>query len=206
MVLRSLVLRYTPWVSRSEHSLEANSPLARVVPRGLGQLYLLAEHEGSKGPLPRSTVASATHVLSYVDRSQWSQDPRCARVGPGHAQDGVGLQPPEGILDSSWQGSFFPVPAGTIPSRILWNRCCFPLTSDLKILDMLGHQWRGESSGVLGTLHQVHTMRLVQTGINPSYWKVRVPLSRSLMAKDTPGFFGRKVAFQSPVIPRSWVC
>jgi hypothetical protein len=49
-------------------------------------------------------------------------------------------------------------------------------------------------------------MRLVQTGINPSYWKVRVPLSLSLMAKDTPGFFGRKVAFHSPEIPRSWVC
>ena len=49
------------------------------------------------------------------------------------------------------RGSFVPVPAGTRPSRILWNRCCVPLTSDLKILGVVGRLQHGESSGDLGT-------------------------------------------------------
>ena len=53
------------------------------------------------------------------------------------------------------QVSFVPVPAGTRPSGFFWNRCCIPLTSDLKILDVLGCQQHGESCRDLGTLCRV---------------------------------------------------
>jgi hypothetical protein len=35
-------------------------------------------------------------------------------------------------------GSCVPAPAGTGPSWLFWNRCCFSLTSDPKILGLLG--------------------------------------------------------------------
>ena len=42
----------------------------REVVQGSGsQLCLLAEDEGLKGPCPRNSVASATHMLSSIDRS-----------------------------------------------------------------------------------------------------------------------------------------
>jgi hypothetical protein len=44
------------------------------------------------------------------------------------------------------------VPAGTSRSQFFWNRCCVPLTSDSRILGMLGHLWCGESSGDRGTI------------------------------------------------------
>jgi hypothetical protein len=47
---------------------------------------------------------------------------------------------------------FVPVPAGTRPSGIFWNRCCIPLTSDPKNLVVLVFAWHGESTGDLGTL------------------------------------------------------
>jgi hypothetical protein len=57
------------------------------------QLCLLAEDEGLKGSCPRSSVASAAHVLFCVEWSQWSQDPVCARACWVHSQDGKGLVP-----------------------------------------------------------------------------------------------------------------
>ena len=58
-------------------------------------------------------------------------------------------------VDANWkepqllvgQVSCVPVLAGTSPSQLFWNRCCVPLTSDPKILGVLGHLWGGESSG-----------------------------------------------------------
>ena len=35
------------------------------------------------------------------------------------------------------------------------KKCCVPLTSDPKILGVLGNLWGGESSGDLGIVHQV---------------------------------------------------
>lgn len=55
------------------------------------QIHLLAEDEGSKGPCPRSSVASATHMLFCIDWYQWSQDPGCARACRVSTQDGAGL-------------------------------------------------------------------------------------------------------------------
>jgi hypothetical protein len=48
------------------------------------------------------------------------------------------------------QGSLVLAPAVTGPSQLVWNRCCVPLTSDPKILYMLGHLQHGESSGDRG--------------------------------------------------------
>ena len=53
------------------------------------------------------------------------------------------------------QGSCVFTPTVTRPSQMVWNRCCVPLTSDPKILGMLGHLRHGESSGNLGTIPQV---------------------------------------------------
>ena len=44
------------------------------------QLCLLAEDEGLKGPCPRSSVASAAHVLFCINWFQWSQNSGCARA------------------------------------------------------------------------------------------------------------------------------
>jgi hypothetical protein len=49
--------------------------------------------------------------------------------------------------------SCVPVPAGPSPSGLFWNRCCIPLTSDPKILGVLGYLLLGEPSGDLGTVH-----------------------------------------------------
>ena len=48
------------------------------------------------------------------------------------------------------QGSCALASAVTDPSRLVWNRCCVPLTSDPKILGMLGCLGNGESFGTLG--------------------------------------------------------
>jgi hypothetical protein len=55
------------------------------------------------------------------------------------------------------QVSCVPVPADTSPSGLFWNRYCIPLTSDPKILGVLGHLWHAESSEDLGTIHRVCT-------------------------------------------------
>ena len=44
------------------------------------QCCLLSEDEGPKGPSPRSSVASAAHVIFCIDGSQCSQDSGCARA------------------------------------------------------------------------------------------------------------------------------
>jgi hypothetical protein len=57
--------------------------------------------------------------------------------------------------------------AVTGPSRLFWNRCCIPLTSDPKILGMLGCLRHRESSGDCGIICRVHTQggpELVQIG------------------------------------------
>jgi hypothetical protein len=50
------------------------------------------------------------------------------------------------------QGSCVLASAGTGFSGLLWNRCCVPLTSDPKILGVLGHLLHGVSSGDRGTI------------------------------------------------------
>ena len=52
------------------------------------------------------------------------------------------------------QGSCVLAPAVTDPSRLVWDRCV-QLTSNAKILGMLGHLRHGESSQYCGTVHQV---------------------------------------------------
>jgi hypothetical protein len=78
------------------------SPRVRALPRGKlfsdkegaqgsgSPLCLLAEDEGPKGPCLRSSVASAAHVLSCLDWSQWSQDlvfARAYHVGWSHQKE-----------------------------------------------------------------------------------------------------------------------
>ena len=46
--------------------------------------------------------------------------------------------------------SYVLAPAVTGMSQLVWNRCCVPLTSDPKILGMLGCLGNGESFGTLG--------------------------------------------------------
>ena len=53
------------------------------------------------------------------------------------------------------QGSYVLASAGTGLSWLVWNRCCVPLTSDPKILGLLGCLQCGESSGDGGTVCQV---------------------------------------------------
>ena len=144
------------------------SPSVRALPGGWhsdgmegaqgsgSQCCLLSEDEGSKGPCPRSSVASAAHVLSCVGWSQWSQDPGCARAFGVRAQDGTGWSHQKDSQPLVGWVSFVPVPAGTRPSGLFCSRCCVPLPNDLRILGVLGHLRHGESSGNLGTLHQVY--------------------------------------------------
>ena len=63
--------------------------------------------------------------------------------------------------------SCVPVPAGTDPFQLVWNRCCVLLTSDPKILGVLGCLRGGESSGDHGTVHRVQAqvgLALAPTG------------------------------------------
>ena len=55
------------------------------------------------------------------------------------------------------QGSCVPAPAGPRHSQLCWDRCCIPVTSEPKILGVLGHLGCGESSGHCGLVRQVHT-------------------------------------------------
>ena len=59
---------------------------------------------------------------------------------------------PEGTRTTGWGrgGSCVPAPVGSRHSQLCWNRCCIPLTSDPKILGMLGCLGNGESFGTLG--------------------------------------------------------
>jgi hypothetical protein len=69
------------------------------------QLCLLAEDEGPKRPCLWSSLASATHMLSWVDWSQWSQDPWYASVCWVHTQSCFRLML-TGTNPSSWLGGF----------------------------------------------------------------------------------------------------
>jgi hypothetical protein len=70
-----------PGSPRDQSTLQASSPLAGKVHRAGAQLCLLAEDEGPKGPCPRSSVATAAHVLSCED---WSlRDPGYKMAIPG---------------------------------------------------------------------------------------------------------------------------
>ena len=55
------------------------------------------------------------------------------------------------------QGSFVTEPDGKRHSGILWKKSCIPITSDPKILGVLGHLLHIKSSGDIGTLCQVLT-------------------------------------------------
>ena len=68
---------------------------------------------------------------------------------PRDGADHYELQPLVG------QVSCVPVPAGTGPSRLFWNRCCILFTSDSKILGVLGRLLCGEYSGDCGTVLRV---------------------------------------------------
>jgi hypothetical protein len=85
-----------------------------------------------------------------------------------------------GSLDSTdWKepnplaerGSCVCAPAVPRHLQFCWNRCCIPLTSDPKMLGMLGHLWGGESSGDHRNVCRFRAqsgMLLEPTGRNPS--------------------------------------
>jgi hypothetical protein len=56
---------------------------------------------------------------------------------------------------AGWVGFLCPCSCWHKTLCVFWNRCCILLTSYLKILGVLGHLQCWESSGDLGTLHQV---------------------------------------------------
>jgi hypothetical protein len=96
---------------------------------------------------------------------QWSQELACARAPvacrilwglldylPRWHRAGADLKKPQPLV--RWF-SCVPVPDGTGPSLLFWNRCCVPLTSDPMILGLIGCLWCRESSGNHGTIHWV---------------------------------------------------
>jgi hypothetical protein len=107
-------------VQKSEVPIHLLIPGVRALPGGQlssgkehaqgsgSQLCFLADDEGPMLPCTRSSIASAPHVLSCRDLSQWFQDLGCARSCPGRIQDGVELKPPEGIPTSGWTGFLCP--------------------------------------------------------------------------------------------------
>ena len=93
------------------------------------QLCLLAEDEGLRGPLPRSSVASIGHVLS-VDQEflgvlgvLWCgvSSGVLDALGRVHSVDGGAGPDLNGSQPLVGRGSFAPVPVGTRPSTILWS-------------------------------------------------------------------------------------
>jgi hypothetical protein len=59
---------------------------------------------------------------------------------------------PKGPEPLVWRVFWVPAPAGSGRLWLFWNRCWIPLTSDPKILGLLGHLQSGESSGDQGTV------------------------------------------------------
>ena len=101
--------------------------------------------------------------------------------------------------------SFDPVAASTRPS-VYFGADVAELTSDLRVLGVLGCLQHGETSGDLGALRGDRTeddMGVVQTRMNPSQQPSFVPVAASTRPS---GFFGTDVVFHSPVISRNWVC
>jgi hypothetical protein len=90
------------------------------------QLCLLAEDEDSRGPWPRSSVASIAHVLSgdqevlgvlgvlWLGESSGALD----ALGRVHAEDGSAGPDLNGTESLVGKGSSVPLPAGTRPSAI----------------------------------------------------------------------------------------
>ena len=134
------------------------------------QLCLLAEDEGLKGPCPRSSVASAAHMLSCIDWSQWSQDSGCVRACLCPLTMLLPAQDPLGFLELM------------LCSTHQWSQgpgCARCLQS-------------GESSGDLGPLHRDYAeggKGVVPTRINLSCWSGWCLLSLFLLAEDPLGFF-----------------
>ena len=93
------------------------------------QLCLLAEDEGLRGPLPRSSVASIGHVLSVgqeflgVLGVLWCgvYSGVLDALGRVHSVDGGAGPDLNGFQPLVGRGSFAPVPVGTRPSTILWS-------------------------------------------------------------------------------------
>lgn len=81
-------------------------------------------------------------------------------------------------------------PVGPYPSQLFWNRFCVSVTSDPKILSVLGYLgvgWGGETSGNNGTIHCVCAQggpEQALTGRNPSLCLRGYPASVLLL---TPG-------------------
>lgn len=71
------------------------------------------------------------------------------------------------------QGSFVTEPDGKRHSGILWKKSCIPITSDPKILGVLGGLLNGESSGDRGTVCRVQA----QGGKEPQPQVGRLPVS-----------------------------
>ena len=116
------------------------SSCREVAQKSGAQIHLLAEDEGLKGPCPRSSVASVTHVLSSDHEvlgvlgvlQHGESSGALDALSLVHAEDGGAGPDWKESQPLVGQGSFVPVPAGTRPSGIFWSRCCIPLTSDLK--------------------------------------------------------------------------
>lgn len=71
------------------------------------------------------------------------------------------------------QGSFVTEPDGKRHSGILWKKSCIPITSDPKILGVLGGLLNGESSGDRETVCRVQA----QGGKEPQPQVGRLPVS-----------------------------
>ena len=175
-VHRSLEFRSTSWFLGSEPSLEADSPQAGKVCRALSvRSFHLAEDKGLKGPCPRSLVASAAHLLSCINWSQWSQDSGCARACLCPltllllAQDPLDFL--EVMLHSTHQWSQGPECArGPSAWRVLWG----PLGPLLRS----GQRLHGGGRGWL------------QPEVNLSRWSCCCPLSLFLLLQDPLYFLG----------------
>jgi hypothetical protein len=145
---------YRAGVQKSGALMHLLSPRVRALPVGWlssgkegaqgsgSQLCLLAEDKGPKGPWPKSSVASVSHVLFCdsevlcvlgVLRSGESSGPLGA-LDRVHKEDGGAGPAWKESQPLVGQCSFVPVPAGTRPSMILWSWCYVPLTGDPEVI------------------------------------------------------------------------
>ena len=116
-----------------------------------GKQMVLSPESQVQGLLWRPTLLSDPKILGVLGSLQRGESSRdlgticrvCAQGGTGSDADQNKPQQRVGWV------FFVTVHVGPSPSGLFWNRCCVLLTSDPKILGVLGHLWHGESSGDL---------------------------------------------------------
>ena len=119
--------------------------------RDLGYKMVLSPETWGQSPLWKSTLLSDYSILGVLGSLQPGKSsvdslPSLCPKWHGDAADRNKLQMLVGWV------SFVLVPVSTGHSHLFWNRCCIALTSDPKILGVLGYLRRGESSWDCGTL------------------------------------------------------